>query len=65
MGNFFYLDTYIMGKTLPTERVFQTYAGRYKLTFYDAKRLCALHGATLATYSQLHKAWQAGLERCA
>ena len=54
-----------MGKTLPTERVFQTYAGRYKLTFYDAKRLCALHGAMLATYSQLHKAWQAGLERCA
>ena len=49
MGNFFYLDTNIMGKTLPTERVFQTYAGRYRLTFYDAQPLCALHGAMLTT----------------
>ncbi|PFX12411.1 hypothetical protein AWC38_SpisGene23641 [Stylophora pistillata] len=56
-----YLDTNIMGKTVPTKGVFHTRAGRYALTYYDAKRLCALHGTVLATYSQLYKAWKAGL----
>ena len=37
---------------------------RYKLNYYDAKRLCALLGATQATYNQLYAAWEAGLELC-
>ncbi|XP_066017845.1 aggrecan core protein-like [Pocillopora verrucosa] len=36
----------------------------YSLTFNDAQRLCALLGATLATYDQLYTAWEAGLQRC-
>lgn len=58
------VDTNIMVKTVPIKGVFHTYAGRYRLTYYDAERLCALHGAVLANYSQLHKAWQAGLQKC-
>ena len=61
MRNLAYLDTNITGKTVPTKGVFHARAGRYTLTYYDAKRLCALHGAVLATYSQLYKAWKAGL----
>ena len=46
------------------EGVFHTKTGRYKLNYENAKRLCALQGAQLATYSQLHKAWKAGAETC-
>lgn len=38
--------------------------GRYNLDYYDAKRFCNLFGTTLATYSQLYAAWQAGFEHC-
>ena len=38
--------------------------GRCGLTYYDADRFCDLHGATLATYSQLCAAWEDGLELC-
>lgn len=44
--------------------VFQAQVGIYSLTFNDAQRLCALLGATLATYDQLYTAWEAGLQRC-
>lgn len=44
--------------------VFHAQVGRYTLTFYDAQRLCALLGATLATYNQLYTAWEAGLQKC-
>ena len=64
MRNSIYLDTNIMAKTVPLKGVFHTHAGSYRLTYYDAERLCALHGAVLATYSQLYKAWQAGLQKC-
>lgn len=42
------------------EGVFHASVGRYTLTFHDAQRLCALLGATLATYDQLYTAWEAG-----
>ena len=44
--------------------VFQAQVGIYSWTFNDAQRLCALLGATLATYDQLYTAWEAGLQRC-
>jgi len=47
------------------EDVFQASVGRYNLNYYDAQRVCEIHGATLATYDQLHYAWSAGLEKCA
>ena len=47
------------------EGVFHTKTDSYKLNYENAERLCALHGGQLATYSQLHKAWQAGAEMCA
>ena len=46
------------------EGVFHTKTGSYKLNYENAKRLCALQGAQLATYSQLLKAWKAGAETC-
>jgi len=49
----------------PVEGVFHANVGSYKLNYYDAKRVCEIHGATLATYNQLHAAWSAGLEYCA
>ena len=57
-------DTKKMARYKSVEGVFHTKTGRYKLNYENAKRLCALHGAQLATYSQLHKAWQAGAEMC-
>ena len=47
------------------EGVFHTKTGNYELNYENAKRLCALQGAQLATYSQLHKAWKAGANHCA
>ena len=44
--------------------VFGANIGRYKLTFYEAQRLCEIVGATLASYDQLYKAWEAGMEWC-
>ena len=48
----------------PVQGVFHAAVGSYNLNYYDAQRLCEIHGATLATYNQLYKAWQAGLETC-
>ena len=39
-------------------------AGRYKLNYYDAQRLCEMLGATLATYDQLYAAWETGYQMC-
>lgn len=36
----------------------------YNLNFYNAKQFCELLGAKLATYNQLHAAWEAGLQQC-
>ncbi|KAJ7371435.1 Hyaluronan and proteoglycan link protein 2, partial [Desmophyllum pertusum] len=49
----------------PVQGVFHAKVGKYNLNYYDAQRLCEIHGATLATYNQLYKAWQAGLQNCA
>ena len=57
-------DTKQMFRYKSVEGVFQVKTGSYDLNYDNAKRLCALQGAPLATYSQLHKAWQAGAEMC-
>ncbi|XP_035663351.1 aggrecan core protein-like [Branchiostoma floridae] len=38
--------------------------GRYRYDWDEAQQACAEKGAVLASYDQLHEAWQAGLERC-
>ncbi|XP_035662679.1 hyaluronan and proteoglycan link protein 1-like [Branchiostoma floridae] len=38
--------------------------GRYRYDLDEAQQACAENGAVLASYDQLHEAWQAGLERC-
>ena len=38
--------------------------GHYKLTFYEAERLCEILGAILVSYNKLYKAWEAGMEWC-
>ena len=44
--------------------VFWAAVGRYQLTFYEAQRLCEILDATLASYNQLYKAWETGMEQC-
>ena len=58
-------DTNAMTQLETVKGVFHAQVGRYTLTFYDAQRLCALLGATLATHDQLYTAWEAGLQKCA
>ena len=58
-------DTNKLVTATPIEGAFLAAVGRYKLNYYDAKRLCKLLGGTLATYKQLRTAWQVGLEQCA
>ncbi|KAF3692371.1 Hyaluronan and proteoglycan link protein 2 Brain link protein 1 Precursor [Channa argus] len=43
---------------------YQSKKGRYKFTFHEAKQACAEQDGTLATYSQLHRAWTEGLDWC-
>ena len=56
-------DTKKMVRLKSVEGVFHIKTGRYELDYDNAKRLCALQAAQLATYSQLHKAWKAGADR--
>ena len=58
-------ETNGLNLTNPVEGVFHASVGRYNLNFYDAQRVCEIHGATLATYDQLYDAWSTGLEHCA
>ena len=37
---------------------------RYHLTFYEAQRMCEILGGNLASYDQLFRAWQEGMETC-
>ncbi|KAL9973639.1 hypothetical protein ACROYT_G020120 [Oculina patagonica] len=48
----------------PVEGVFHAKVGQYKLNYYDAKRLCEILGAALATFNQLYAAWKAGHQHC-
>ena len=57
-------ETNGLNLTNPVEGVFHASVGRYNLNFYDAQRVCEIHGATLATYDQLYDAWSAGLQNC-
>ena len=58
-------DFALIRKTAKFAGVFGAYVVRYSLTFYEARRLCEILGATLTTYQQLYKAWQAGMSYCA
>ena len=57
-------DTKKMVRYKSVEGVFQVKTGSYDVNYDNAKWLCTLQGAQLATYSQLHKARQAGAEMC-
>ncbi|KAK5861693.1 hypothetical protein PBY51_017150 [Eleginops maclovinus] len=43
---------------------YQSEAGRYRLTFHEAKQVCAEQDGTLASYGQLYRAWTEGLDWC-
>ncbi|KAG7335995.1 hypothetical protein KOW79_000688 [Hemibagrus wyckioides] len=43
---------------------YQSSHGRYKFTYFDAKKACEEQDATLATYKQLYREWTDGLEWC-
>ncbi|XP_030248643.1 hyaluronan and proteoglycan link protein 2 isoform X2 [Sparus aurata] len=43
---------------------YQSKNGRYKYTFHEAKEVCAQQDGTLASYSQLFRAWTEGLDWC-
>ncbi|XP_077976929.1 aggrecan core protein-like [Glandiceps talaboti] len=38
--------------------------GRYTLNYEQAKKECTKYNAVIATYNQLHEAWENGLEEC-
>uniref|UniRef100_A0A3P8VNL1 Hyaluronan and proteoglycan link protein 2 n=1 Tax=Cynoglossus semilaevis TaxID=244447 RepID=A0A3P8VNL1_CYNSE len=43
---------------------YQSKNGRYKLTFHEARAVCAEQDGILATYDQLYRAWTEGLDWC-
>ncbi|XP_030045559.1 hyaluronan and proteoglycan link protein 3 [Microcaecilia unicolor] len=43
---------------------YQPYGGRYQLNFHDAKKACEEQDAMLASFEQLFKAWEEGLDWC-
>lgn len=43
---------------------YQSKDGRYRLNYQEAKEACAAQDGTLATYSQLYRAWTEGLDWC-
>ncbi|XP_029308410.1 hyaluronan and proteoglycan link protein 2 [Cottoperca gobio] len=43
---------------------YQSKNGRYSFTFHEAKEVCAEQDGTLASYSQLYRAWTEGLDWC-
>ncbi|XP_062847781.1 hyaluronan and proteoglycan link protein 2 [Trichomycterus rosablanca] len=43
---------------------YQSSRGRYKLSYTEAKEACREQDATLATYTQLYRAWTEGLDWC-
>ncbi|XP_037532701.1 hyaluronan and proteoglycan link protein 2 [Nematolebias whitei] len=43
---------------------YQSKNGRYRFSYYEAKEACSEQDGTLATYSQLYKAWTEGLDWC-
>lgn len=60
----FLLDSSNVKITDSSKDVFHAAIGRYELNYHDAQRLCQMKGAALASYDQLHAAWQDGLELC-
>ncbi|XP_034001771.1 hyaluronan and proteoglycan link protein 2 [Trematomus bernacchii] len=43
---------------------YQSENGRYRLTFHEAKEVCAEQDGILASYYQLYRAWTEGLDWC-
>ncbi|XP_053288644.1 hyaluronan and proteoglycan link protein 2 isoform X2 [Pleuronectes platessa] len=43
---------------------YQSQSGRYRFTFYEAMEACAEQDGSLATYTQLYRAWTDGLDWC-
>lgn len=43
---------------------YQPHHGRYKFNFHEAKEACASQDATVASFEQLFKAWEEGLDWC-
>lgn len=43
---------------------YQSKNGRYRFTFHEAKEACAEQDGSLATFSQLYRAWTEGLDWC-
>ncbi|KAM9852034.1 hyaluronan and proteoglycan link protein 2 [Aulostomus maculatus] len=43
---------------------YQSNRGRYKFNYQEAKEACADQDGTIATYSQLYRAWTEGLDWC-
>ncbi|XP_028985149.1 hyaluronan and proteoglycan link protein 2 [Betta splendens] len=43
---------------------YQSKDGRYKLSFLEARAVCAEQDAALATFNQLYQAWTEGLDWC-
>lgn len=43
---------------------YQSENGRYSFTFHEAKEACAQQDSTLASFSQLYRAWTEGLDWC-
>ena len=65
--SFLLVDKTFIIKT-PTPKAGVTHAtisgSRYNWTFYEAQRVCQILGGSLATYDQLHAAWNKGMELC-
>lgn len=43
---------------------YQSREGRYQLNFYEAQQACQEQGAVVATFEQLFRAWEEGLDWC-
>jgi len=61
---FFFSDHSLIGIGRLIKGVFFSSVGRYQLNYFEAERLCGIHGATLASVEQLTAAWEEGLEQC-
>ncbi|KAG9489137.1 hyaluronan and proteoglycan link protein 3 [Eleutherodactylus coqui] len=43
---------------------YQPYQGRYQLNFHDGKKACEAQDSMMASFEQLFKAWEEGLDWC-
>ena len=58
-------DLSLIDKESPVAGVFLVrVAGRYQLNYHEARKVCPMLGATLATYEQLDVAYRHGMQMC-